>query len=273
MEYGINIKYLARQSPLSKVAEIVARAGIKNLDCSLDFNNDNWEQALYHDLALYEKNGLSVHQTHAPFNRYGLHGDKHKEYIWRTLKATKAFGAKYMVVHGDEFDFDNMQYTPQNALEYNYEFFAPYVEEAEKLGLKIAFETVFEDGFNNTHRFCANSDDLLALIRKFNTDTVCCCWDFGHAGVSFKEKHSEKILEFGDLIQCTHVHDCGHDLDLHLVPFHGENNWNSCMGAMRKIGYSGSLTFEMVYGSIPDNMLESFVDYLVKTADSLASIK
>ena len=180
-------------------------------------------------------------------------------------------GAKYLVVHGDEFDFDNMQYSPEKALQYNYELFAPYVERAAKLGIKIAFETVFEDGYKNRPRFSSKIEDLKALIDKFNSCNVCCCWDFGHAGLSFGNDHAKNIEKMGSLIECTHVQDYGHNFDLHLLPFLGENDWAALMAALSKTGYSGNLTYELVYGAIPESLGNEFAKYLMATAKVLQS--
>ena len=49
-------------------------------------------------------------------------------------------GSKIAVVHGDEFDFDNMEYSKEAVLEFNYRLFYPIVEYAEKNGMQVAFE-------------------------------------------------------------------------------------------------------------------------------------
>lgn len=267
MHYGINVNYLAKKTSFEKAVKAVSQAGFTTLDYTPDCTKDTWEADMNQALEIITSAGLSVHQTHAPFNRYNRHGEHHRVRVQRALQATRVSNAKYMVVHGDEFDFENIEYTPQKALEYNYEFFAPFVEEAAASNIKIAFETVFED--SNRPRFCSQADDLQALIERFHSDTVCCCWDFGHAGVSFKDEQPQKILQLGKYIECTHVHDCGHHSDLHLPPFLGDIKWDACMSAFSQIGYQGNLTFEMVYGEIPDAFVQAFADYLKKTADLL----
>ena len=236
MNYGINLGYLTKKAPFETAAKILAESGFTTLDYTPNYKAEDWEALTYKNLQIIEKNGLSVHQTHAPFNRYGQYGENYMIFTERALQETIMMGAKYMVIHGDEFDFDNTEYTPEKALEYNYNLFAPIVEKAAANNVKIAFETVFEDDFKNNPRFCSKAEDLKALIEKFNTETVCCCWDFGHAGISFGEKHAEKILELGKYIECTHVQDYGHNTDLHLPPFLGDNNWDECMSAFAKIG-------------------------------------
>lgn len=272
MNFGINLGYLVKKIPFETVLEMVKNAGFTDLDYQPDYKRDNWENEAYKEIDAIAKAGLAIHQTHAPYNRYGsCSKEEYGIYLDRLFRETEMAGAKYMVVHGDEFEFDNMEYTPEKALQYNYEIFAPYVERAAKSGIKIAFETVFEDDVAGVilPRFCSEFDDLCAMIDKFKSDAVCCCWDFGHAGLAFGDKHAENIEKMGELIECTHVQDYGHNDDLHLPPFLGENDWNSCMSALSKTGYNGNLTYEMVYGEIPEALGGAFAEYLMATAKVL----
>lgn len=261
MDIGLNVNYMARKSDLACAAAAAAKAGLNGLDYTPNYRLDEWESIMHEAMSIFEKNGLYVLQTHAPYNRYGAHGENHMKFVDRTLTATKEMGAKYMVVHGDEFDFKNMEYTFDAALEYNYEKYAPVVEKAARLGVKVAFENVFQEA--SRPRFCSKSEELLGLIKRFNSDTVCACWDFGHAGVSFGKDQPQKILELGSFIECTHVHDNAHNYDCHLPPFLGEIDWDACCESMRSIGYKGHLTFEMVYGNIPGEMIDVFANYLM----------
>lgn len=276
MKIGMNPSYLMKKIPFEKVLEFLAKHGMTEMDYQPNYRRDDWESNAYKEIDAIAKAGLSIHQTHSPYNRYGTDTpENYKIYLERLFRETEMAGAKYMVVHGDEFDFDNMEYTPEKALQYNYELFAPYVERAAKSGIKVAFETVFADELANgksAPRFCSDIDDLMAMIDKFNADNVCCCWDFGHAGLSFGEKHAENILKMGSLIECTHVQDYGHNDDLHLPPFLGENDWDACMKALKKTGYKGNLTYEMVYGVIPEALGDAFVAYLKETGEVLKSL-
>jgi len=266
---SINVKYFTKEASLEKAIETIKQSGFDALDYTPDLKNEVWEKEMSDTMSLIEKHGLSVHQTHAPFNRYGRWEGIHFAAVENCLKATSSMGAKYMVVHGDEFRFKEEEYTPEKALEYNYRYFYPIVEKAQESNIKIAFENVFEDNVTKP-RFCSKTEEIKVLIEKFNTDTVCCCWDTGHAGVAFGEEQPQKILEMGKYIECTHIHDCGHGKDLHLPPHLGNINWDLCMDAFSKIGYNGAINYEMVYGSIPENLMQSFLDYLKKCADEFA---
>ena len=184
MEYGINIGFFTKELGMKKAAELAAKAGFTMLDYTPPVQSETWEATMKEDLKIFEANGLTVHQTHAPFNRYGQYGDKHKLCVDRCAEATGLMGAKYMVVHGDEFDFDKRPFSIEAALAYNHDFFLPYVEQGRENGYKVAFETVFED--MDRRRYTSKAEELMELITSYHSENAVCCWDFGHANVSFK---------------------------------------------------------------------------------------
>lgn len=264
MDYSINIQYIAKTMPMEHAAKLVSAAGFTALDYTPPITDDNWKSTMAAHLKIFSDNHLHVHQTHAPFNRYNHHGDKHKLLVERALQATKEMNAPYMVVHGDEFDFKSLKYTLEKALEYNYDYFAPFVEKAAAQNIGIAFENVFEDA--NRPRFCSDVTELKTLIKKFNSPNVSCCWDFGHANVAFSKEHPDKLATIADLITCTHVHDNYYGKDLHLPPFFGEIDWNKCMQILGNAGYKGNLSFEFVYGAIPEALAKDYLRNYYNTA-------
>ena len=124
------MKNKTKKTPFETAVKILAKSGFKTVDYTPNYKTDDWEALTYKNLQIIEEAGLTVHQTHAPFNRYGQHGENHMKFVERALQETIMMGEKYMVVHGDEFDFENMEYTPEKAFEYNYNLFAPIVEKS-----------------------------------------------------------------------------------------------------------------------------------------------
>lgn len=257
MEYGINIGYLTKEACMKSAAEAVAKAGFTMLDYTPPLLEDNWEEIMKNNFRIFQENGLTVHQTHAPFNRYGRYGRKHQLCMQRCMEATAYMGAKYVAVHGDEFDFENHTFSPKKALAYNHDYFLPYVEQAGKIGCKMAFETVFEDNAVK-RRYTSEPEELLSLIASFESENAVCCWDFGHANVSFPARAAEYLEKFGELVQCTHVHD-NTGVDAHGVPLTGDINWKEMTDVLHRIGYSGVMNIEYSHGSIPEALLDDFL--------------
>lgn len=264
MEYGINVRFFERTVGLRKAAELAAKAGFTQLDYTPPVGEDNWKAQMQDALILFNDLGLTVHQTHAPFNRYGSYGDLYGLCLARCAEATQWTGARFMVVHGDEFDFDHTVFSPDAALEYNHKLFLPYVEQGNNSGYKVAFETVFEDR-PNKRRFTSDADELLTLIRSFGSESAVCCWDFGHSHVSFRKDAPNIVRKFGSLIQCTHLHDNTGN-DSHQTPMTGDIDWKATMDAFREIRYCGNLCVEYAHGSIPEPLMEDYIELTYKTA-------
>lgn len=273
MNLSMNIRYLSEQCGMEQAAAALQKAGIFWLDYTPEMKGD-WKTELKRDTEVFEKHGLHVHMGHAPFNRYHDYGKDctyHKKLVDESLDAAILLKSEYLVVHGDEFDFENMEYSPEKALSYNYDYFAPIVEKAIKNGVCIAFENVFED--MDVPRFCSDEDDLLALIERFNTPEVCCCWDFGHASVAYKLDQPEKIRKMKGHIRCTHVHDNYLDTDSHMIPYFGKIPWNLCMKALNENHHPDALSFELVYGKVPMAATEATAVLLKKLGESLLNEK
>lgn len=269
MKHSINIRYFSAYIGMKKAAEFIANAGFTHLDYTPYVMCENWEELLKEDVKIINEYGLKVHQAHFPFNRYGSYKDQHKLYIDRVVNAGEQLGVKYYAVHGDEFDFENRKFSKDAALEYNHNYFLPYVERAKKNSYKIAFETLFEDW--DRPRFTSEADDLYNLIGSYGCDAAVCCWDFGHGHISFGQKAPEVIERFGSLIQCTHLHDSAGN-DSHQLPTTGDIDWKSTIGAFKKIGYEGVLSVEYAHGKIPEQFVSRFIDLTYKTSEYLYTL-
>ncbi len=269
MELAINIGYFCKTLGMVRSAEIVKNSGFCYLDYTPPVSGD-WEKILAEDMEIFKKEGLTVHQCHAPFNRYHACGSRenHLKQVENSLDAAVRLGAKYLVVHGDEFPFESREYTKDAALAYNYELFAPLVERAEKLDVCIAFENVFPD--INLPRFCSETEELCALIDRFG-GSVCCCWDFGHGAVAYGEKSPGAIAAMGGRIRCTHVHDNYLNYDSHMIPFLGKIDWKASMKALQAGGVPEVLSFEMVYGAPPERAAVSMAEMLASVGEELCS--
>jgi sugar phosphate isomerase/epimerase len=69
------------------------------------------------------------------------------------------------------------------------------------------------------------------------------CLDFGHAHM--EGDLIEAIETVSEHFVSTHVHDNGGRTDDHLLPFEGTIDWPAAMTAVQKVGYDGTLTFEI----------------------------
>lgn len=264
---------------LEQAAKICKNGGFDHVDFSPDYRTDDWKEEAYRARAILDAAGICVEQTHAPFNRYGRDAEElFPVYYRRLFEASKILGAKYVVVHADEYRATE-RYDTQEILDFTYDYLAPYVDYAAKEGLVVAIENVFEDDaphlppIDGKSRFTSRIEELKAIIERFNTPTVGCCWDFGHAKYQFGvEKMQDALCEVGKYLCCTHVHDNHHGRDLHLMPFLGDIDWESNMALLKKLGYKGKLSFEFGYECFPDALLPIWLESVHATGEYLAGL-
>lgn len=285
MELSICANYVMQNSdfiPVRKLSDVAGQlknAGFDYVDYSPDFLSEDWREKAYRDREVLDKTAITVEQTHAPFNRYCRYEDElFPVYCKRLFEASKIVGAKYVVVHADEYRVRG-KYDEKEILDYTCKYLEPYVEYASKNGLVIAIENVFEDHstrwpmVDGKSRFTSRIEELLAVIEYFNNSSVACCWDFGHAKCSFgKEKMADALRQVGRHVVCTHVHDNYYDKDLHVIPFEGDTNWEENMKALKDIEYKGKFSFEFAYGGIPDVLLPFWLKYIHETGTYLTDM-
>ncbi|MBO4932530.1 MAG: TIM barrel protein [Clostridia bacterium] len=123
------------------------------------------------------------------------------------------------------------------------------VKEAERLGVKVAFE--------NTE----GEEYLMALMELAKSyKSVGFCWDTGHEMCYNYSKDMPGM--FKDLLICTHLNDnlgikdYNGEItwidDLHLLPFDGIADWDDIAARLVRSNFTAPLTFELGRGSKPN---------------------
>lgn len=122
------------------------------------------------------------------------------------------------------------------------ENFGKVVAEAEKYGVKVAFE--------NTEGI----EYFTAVMERFkDSPNVGFCWDTGH---EMCYNHSQDLMAlYGDKLIATHLNDnlgirdfdgkITYIDDLHLLPFDGVADWQNVVDRLNAHGYNDVLTFEL----------------------------
>jgi sugar phosphate isomerase/epimerase len=97
-----------------------------------------------------------------------------------------------------------------------------------------------------------------ALVRLLEEDFVenhlGICLDFGHAFLMGDVIDAVEHVA-GHLVT-THVHDNGRRTDDHLAPYDGAIDWPAVLMAVQKVGYEGTLVFEVANTSSTREVLE-----------------
>lgn len=278
MNIGLNLGYICRERKdtpvenIDKAMDTAIRAGFRHFDFLSDVEREDYLAHAEDIRARAEKKGAVIHQTHAPYNRYNRDRSDadFRVLLDRAVTVTKILGAPYMAVHADEYRLaPDETYDKKKIGAAMYEYFAPIVEKANNSGVTVAIENLFEDhAYGPRSRYTSDIDEVLYLLERFGKGTVCCCWDSGHARVSFREKTYENFLLVAPWIGCTHIHDNIH-MDEHLLPYLGEMDLAPYVRHLKEIGYRGEMTYELVYGHVPAPLFDEYMTFCYHMAEYL----
>lgn len=192
--------------------------------------------------------GLTFTSIHAPSSREhhiwnGSEEAAHELAMLHNCLADCArFDIPVMVLHTIN-GFDAKM--PQAPTAVGLDSYARLVDDAVRLGVKLAFE--------NTER----EEFLAAVMQKFaNEPLVGFCYDSGHEHCY---KNSDMLALYGDRLCHTHLDDnfgsVGDEItwfdDSHLPPLDGTVDFARVMTALDRLGYDGVLSFEMTMKNKP----------------------
>jgi len=278
----MNVDYLKKQRGTTEQKDVVACAKIVK-DAGFDYvdfavcyyvTKENWRETSESILDGFSKVGVTVDQTHAPFVYAGLDADVYKEQMRRSFELSHMAGANHIVIHGDKYERAEDTLDSVKALNDTYDFYAPYVEYAKKVGLGVAIENVPERRVRPHTWYTARVEEQIELIEKFNDPIVTACWDFGHGMLSNGEEHLDALRKIGPYLSSTHVHDNHRGIsgDLHMTPFFGKCEWEEVMAVLKEIEYKGKFTFEMVYGIFPDALVGDYMKFLHRIGEYLVNL-
>ena len=203
----------------------------------------DWDGNLAKYREIADELGMEYQSVHAPFKKVakiwqgGEEAEAAVSELISCVRDCAAAGVPIMVSHVYIGFEPGDGPTPEGI-----EGFRRVVDEAKRLGVKVAFE--------NTE----GEEYLAALMNAFKGyDNVGFCWDTGH---QMCYNYSTDMMElYGDRLICTHINDnlgvrdfegkiTYHD-DLHLLPFDGIGDWEEITDKLNKWGYDGILTFEL----------------------------
>lgn len=257
---------------------LAARAGFKALDFTGSYKTPEGLEETRRQRELLDSLGVAAKQSHAPFNRYRTYPDSEFPALFhRSFASSAILGVKYVVVHADEYRSVE-RYDRREIVEFTYNYLAPELEFAKKHGMKLAIENLFEDlpsglkRFDGKSRFTSRVEEVIAIIERFNDPDVVCCWDFGHAAVSFGNGMTDALKSAAKYVKCTHVHDNYLNSDSHMLPFTGKIDWKAEMAVLADAGYNGNISLELVYDRMPDELLPDWLSLCEKTAVRLAAM-
>ncbi len=277
------LEYITHELPcpdedLKNAALLAKSCGFDSFDFITDVKCDNYIDKAKSFREFFDKNGLKVHQTHAPFNRYNKYGtdDEFRKYLSRAEEVTKILGAKNIVFHVDEYKMkDGEKWDFEKMCAWHKEYMNPFVYQAKKLDINVCIENLFDDRFWGTDersRFSCDIEEILWFIKSFNADHVKACWDFGHGEIQFWGETFNNFKKVFPYIACTHVHDNFAGYDMHLPPTLGQNDWKKYIDYMKENNYQGVFSLELGHGKVPNEFMPDFLKLAYKMTNYVLSL-
>lgn len=231
------------------------QAGYRVLDMNFcDMSNedmplakDDWQSWTEQIGTLAQQLGIIFSQSHAHFynflNPNVANRAFHEEMIRRSIIASGMLGIPWMTMHAGT-DTTHQGYSNKLSLEGNIAYLTPYIEMAQKNGVGVTLENMF-DPTPQQRTFTAATDQLLELVDAFDPATVGVCWDFGHANLVGMNQVESLREVGGKRLKAVHVADNYGVRDDHLLPFYGTMDWSPLVAVLKEIGYAGDFTYEI----------------------------
>lgn len=120
-------------------------------------------------------------------------------------------------------------------------------KQAAPLGVRLALEVIPNQ--------LSRASSLVHFIEEvIEVPEIGICLDFGHAHMD--GDLADAVETVSEHLITTHVHDNRGRTDDHLVPFDGTIDWPAALTAVQKVGFEGTLLFEMAAHGSPRDALK-----------------
>jgi len=179
------------------------------------------------------------------------------------LKVVALLGGKMLVLHPS---WHPMRKNDERArIGWAREGLIQLTEYARKLGVKLAPEVLAPPCLPY------NARQMLELLEGTDPAWVGVCYDVNHGNLSGDP--SDEIRLLGSRLIHFHISDNDGKQERHWMPFAGVIDWRAVMTAIRDIGYSGALNFEVGMAPFHDGTtIESSLEMRARVFNKLLEL-
>lgn len=286
--------YLGRTFGNEAAIRMLAAAGFDAFDLSM-FDTD-LDVILRGDHVAYAKRlravadecGIVCTQAHAPFpsssnakltaRMLGADGEVAADdavvfdAIVRSMEVAAIVGAKCIVVHPRQHLTYADDGAPEELYRINLEFYRALVPYAEKFGIKVACENMWQwkDG-HIVHSTCASPAEFCRYIDDIGSEWVTACLDIGHV-LLVGESLGGMIRALGrERLGALHIHDNDLKSDSHVLPYTLKIDFDEMLTALAEIDYAGEFTFEAdnFFLRFPVEMAQDCANFMCKVGRTM----
>lgn len=225
-------------------------AGLCIFEESLDIILDYYSE----ELDCIRKNGLKITQAHSPFPAYEPGRGDILEYAIKIYKNMILFcdkvGCPRLIVHGISARL-GAKPSQEECKRLNYQLYESLIPELLRTNVTVCLENLFSShsalGTGFLEGVCSDPYEAAEMIDNLNAKAgrKCfgLCLDTGHINL-LRIDFRKYIPILGNRICALHIHDNDQTGDNHLAPYTGNILWSDVLSELKKIGYSGDLSFE-----------------------------
>lgn len=238
-------------------------------------------------LSLSKRYGIEISQTHLPIwinsSEDEFLSERFVGSVIKGIYRTAELGVRYAVVHpyvpqgmerflmGRPYDYS--VYREKN-FRLNMEFFGKIAPAAKDAGVVLCIENLFAHDLvlgQHVASACSDPAETLAYIEELGAPFAA-CYDTGHHNLHGGNPE-QYIKAVGSHLKVLHVNNSfGKELrgfDWHLMPGQGDVDFPAVLGALRKIGFDGTFSYEVHL----DKDLKTFqLEYLARAARRLIEL-
>ena len=252
--------------PFQASVDLARQAGFEEFDMGLSSRlmlREDWQAALAAMEEAAVRAGMRIRYVHIPFDypRSGSDEDwaRFSLATTRAIDQVAAWGADCAAIHPRCFmtpDYDaDREYAEAVA------FLRPFCEHAQRRGVTLGIEIMRGAGASAPARIRRFATDTDVLIRLADELGAGICWDTGHAHISLQEQ-GKSIRKVGSRLKMVHINDNFAEDDVHLAPFLGRIRWDEAIGALKEIGYAGSMNLEVNCNRLPEPLRAPYAAYM-----------
>jgi len=211
----------------------IKKAGFRKVFISWIYNSWGEEQERIYNLI--KANGLEIIFAHVGYKDFyifnklwdeGEEGDKLVDSLVKDLEILKNHNINSAVVH--LHTNDRVVISEIGLIRWK-----KIIKEAERIGIVVAIENL---------RYV---DLLEYLIDNIPSENLKICYDAGHDHCHSKDTFNFEM--YGEKIVLNHLHDNDGTKDLHLIPYHGDIDWDRTLKNLKNCNKNLTLTAEVYY--------------------------
>lgn len=266
----------ALQAGFGDSAKAMKKAGFDCADVYVSVQDRDYGK-IYEEI---KSEGLFVGQVHLPYlpngssdyewNNYQSFEDFMLEPLKRGIRAAREMDCSVAAIHlyyGDD---------AKDTWNSNIRLIDGLLLTLKECDVRLAIENIYaHDGVNYLNSYVAYPEDLMKYVEYYNNDYVGICFDTGHANI-FGVDVVGALKIFGKKLFALHTNSNAGG-DQHAIPmtvpsWMDKTDYEEFARTLKKIGYEGTLNFEISGGCIPKIAGQIYVDYAATVARHLADI-